>query len=181
MADFAKIQTVVLGGGCFWCTEATFSMLKGVSKVSPGYAGGSTTNPTYEQVSSGSTGHAEVIKIDFDERIITYRDLLTVFFAVHDPTTLNRQGHDVGTQYRSVIFYTSEAQKNEAADFIVVLESNEFKGAKIVTEVKPLEVFYEAEEYHHQYFQKNPSQAYCQIVINPKVQKLKSHLAHLLK
>lgn len=175
------MQTAIFGGGCFWCTEATFSMLKGVTKVVPGYTGGTTPNPNYEQVSTGDTGHAEVIKVDFDESIITYQDLLTVFFAVHDPTTLNRQGHDVGTQYRSIILHTTPEQKIEAEKYIATLEANEFKDSKIVTQVQPLETFYEAEEYHHEYFRKNPGQAYCQIVINPKVQKLKSHLAHLLK
>ncbi len=175
------MSVAIFGGGCFWCTEATFSMLKGVTKVVPGYTGGARPNPTYEQVCSGNTGHAEVVKIDFDEAVISFRDLLTVFFVVHDPTTVNRQGNDTGPQYRSIILYTSKTQKTEALAFIAGLESNEFKGEKIVTEVAALGTFYEAEEYHHNYFKNNPDKAYCQAVINPKVQKLKNKLGTLLK
>ncbi len=175
------MQTAIFGGGCFWCTEATFSMLKGVQTVVPGYAGGTQPHPTYEQVSTGTTGQAEVIKIEFDETVISYHDLLTVFFAVHDPTTLNRQGNDVGTQYRSIILYTTEEQKTRAEKYITELEQGEFKGSKIVTELVPLVTFYEAETYHHEYFKKNPEQAYCQIVIDPKVQKLKKKMRHLLR
>ncbi len=174
-------QTAIFAGGCFWCTEATFAMLKGVTKVVPGYVGGTTPNPTYEQVCTGTTGHAEAIRVDFDETIITYHDLLTVFFAVHNPTTPNQQGNDVGTQYRSAIFFTSPEQESEAKAFIATLQENEFKGTEIVTEVQPLDTFYEAEEYHHDYFKKNPDKAYCQIVIDPKVQKMKAHWKHLLK
>lgn len=176
-----KIETAVFGGGCFWCTETVFERLKGVNKVSPGYAGGTMADPTYEQVSSGATGHAEVVKIEFDPKVISYNDLLTVLFAVHDPTTLNRQGNDVGTQYRSIIFYTNGEQKQQAEEFIKKLSANEFKSKKIVTEVKPLENFYEAEAYHHHYFTTHPNEGYCQIIINPKVKKLKEHFASLLK
>lgn len=178
-------EIAVFGGGCFWCTEATFQMLRGVISVMPGYAGGfdkltasgSPIPPTYESVCSGKTGHAEVSKIEFDPEKISYNDLLTVFFAVHDPTTLNRQGNDVGNQYRSIILYTNETQKSEAEKFITKLSED---GMKVVTEVKPLEQFYEAESYHHNYFQKNPEKAYCQIVINPKLEKVKKRFGELL-
>lgn len=175
------METAIFGGGCFWCTEATFEMLKGVVSVVPGYAGGKTPSPTYEHVCSGTTGHAEVIRVEFDPTAITFKDLLTVFFSIHDPTTLNRQGNDVGTQYRSIILYTNDAQKREAETFIKNLEANEFQGTKIITEIKPLETFFEAEDYHHRYFQKNPDQSYCQIIINPKVAKLKKQFNKLLK
>jgi peptide-methionine (S)-S-oxide reductase len=171
-------EIAVFGGGCFWCTEATFEMLKGVSKVRPGYAGGEMTDPSYEDVSTGETGHAEVIKVEFDPSVITYDDLLHVFFAVHDPTTLNRQGNDVGTQYRSISLYTSEDQKDAAEKFIAKLDED---GQKVVTEVKPLDKFFEAEDYHHHYFQKNPDKAYCQLIINPKIEKVKKKFAELIK
>ncbi len=171
-------ETAVLGEGCFWCTEAIFNELKGVHSVLPGYAGGTMPNPTYEQVSDGNTGHAEVSKIEFDPSQISYRDLLTVFFATHDPTTPNRQGNDVGPQYRSIILYTSEVQKQEAEAFIARLNES---GSRVVTEVKPLETFYEAEDYHHRYFEKNPSQPYCQLVISPKLEKLKAKFHEILK
>jgi peptide-methionine (S)-S-oxide reductase len=167
-----KNQTAVFGGGCFWCTEAVFGELKGILSVMPGYAGGTVKNPTYEHVSTGKTGHAEVIKIDYDPGKISYNDLLTVFFATHDPTTLNRQGADVGTQYRSAIFYTTESQEKEVEAFIKKLNDS---GSKVVTEVTPLDVFYEAEDYHKKYYLNNGSAPYCQIVINPKIEKLKSH------
>lgn len=171
------MNTAIFGGGCFWCTEATFKMLKGVSSVMPGYAGGSAEKPTYESVSEGSTGHAEVIRIEYDPAKITYHDLLTVFFATHDPTTMNQQGADVGTQYRSVVLYTSDAQKEEAQKFI-----DELKAANVavVTELAPLGQFTEAEEYHHDYFTKNKSAAYCQIIIAPKVEKLQKRFAELI-
>ena len=176
-----KIEIVVFGGGCFWCTEAVFKMLKGVMSVMSGYAGGDAPNPTYEQVCSGDTGHAEVIKIEFDPAEISFRDLLTVFFATHDPTTLNRQGSDVGTQYRSIIFYTSEAQKIEAENFVKEIDSSHSGGAPVVTEVKPLENFYEAEDYHRDYYAKNREKSYCQLVINPKLEKVQKEFAELLK
>jgi len=172
--------TAIFGGGCFWCTEAVFKMLKGVQSVVPGYAGGTKEKPTYEEVSSGRTGHAEVIKIEFDPAAISYRELLTVFFATHDPTTLNRQGADVGTQYRSVIFYTDESQKEEAGKFIAELNASSKEGNPVVTEVKPLGNFYEAEEYHKDYYKNNPQNSYCEVVINPKLKKVQKEFAALL-
>lgn len=173
-----KNQTAVFGGGCFWCTEAVFEQLKGVQSVMPGYAGGTTPNPTYESVCSGTTGHAEVLRVEFDPGVITYEDLLTVFFAAHDPTTLNRQGNDVGTQYRSIILTTTDEQRQVAEAFIKKLDED---GPKVVTEVKPLEVFHEAEAYHHHYFQTHPDQAYCQLIINPKLEKVKKKFEQLFK
>lgn len=171
-------KIAVFGGGCFWCTEAVYGELKGVISVMPGYAGGETKNPTYEQVCSGNTGHAEVIKIEYDPEKISYSDLLTVFFATHDPTTLNRQGGDIGTQYRSIILYSDENQKSESEVFIAKLNET---GEKVTTELKPLELFYEAEDYHRQYYLKNSSAPYCQLVINPKLEKLKDKFYSLLK
>lgn len=171
-------QVAVFGGGCFWCTEAVFEMLRGVLSVAPGYAGGTTKNPTYEDVCSGETGHAEVIRIEFDPSMISYDDLLTVFFASHDPTTLNRQGNDIGTAYRSIILTTSEEQKEQADAVIKKLNED---GKRVVTEVAPLETFYEAEAYHHHYFQTHPDQAYCQLVINPKYEKVKEKFQSLIK
>lgn len=176
-----KKETVVFGGGCFWCTEAVFKMLRGVISVVPGYAGGTTQNPTYEQVSTGRTGHAEVIQVEYDPAEVRFRDLLTVFFATHDPTALNRQGNDVGTQYRSVVFYTTAEQKKETEDFIAELNASSSHGAQVVTEVRPLEKFYPAEQYHKDYYQKNISQPYCQIVINPKLEKVQKEFSALLK
>lgn len=174
-----KTEVVVFGGGCFWCAEAVFKQLKDVVSVISGYAGGSLGRaPTYEEVCSGKTGHAEVIKIEFDPALISFKDLLTVFFATHDPTTLNQQGNDVGAQYRSIILYTSPEQEKEAHDFIVELNR---EGQKIVTEVKPLEEFYGAESYHKDFYAKNPNQPYCQVVISPKLEKLKEKFYQLLK
>jgi peptide-methionine (S)-S-oxide reductase len=175
-----KTEIAVLGGGCFWCTEAVFKMLKGVSSVLPGYAGGTKENPTYEQVSGGSTGHAEVIRIEFDPSKIRFEDLLTVFFGSHDPTTRNRQGNDVGTQYRSVIFYTTSAQKIAAEKFIADINESNAEGKPIVTEIEPLEKFYEAEDYHRDYFARNPGNPYCELVINPKLEKVQKKFADLL-
>ena len=174
-------EIVVFGGGCFWCTEAVFKTLKGVVSVLPGYAGGSKPNPTYEEVCSGKTGHAEVIKIEYDPAQISFEKLLTVFFATHDPTTPDRQGADVGTQYRSAIFYTAEKQKTEAEDFIKKINESSAEGASMVTEIKPLDKFYEAEGYHKDYYTKNKSASYCQIVIDPKLEKVKEKFAKLLK
>lgn len=174
----SKNSVIVLAGGCFWCTEAVFSQLKGVKSVTPGYSGGSVKNPTYEMVCSGETGHAQAIEVVYDPTILNFNDLLTVFFATHDPTSLNRQGADIGTQYRSAIFYATDEQKVEIEKFIAVLNEN---GERVVTEVKPLEVFYPAEQEHQQYFAKNPDKAYCQVVINPKLEKLKSRFNELLK
>lgn len=173
-------EIAVFGGGCFWCTEAVFEGLRGIVSVMPGYAGGSVKNPKYEQVCGGSTGHAEVLKIEFDPSQISYRDLLTVFFASHDPTTLNRQGSDVGTHYRSILLYVDEAQRQEAEQFIAQLNNNDVEGKNVVTEVVPLDAFYPAEEYHRQYYKKNPTQAYCQLVINPKLEKVKKRFSELL-
>ena len=174
----AKMETAVFGGGCFWCTEALFGKLDGVISVTPGYSGGATKNPTYNEVSSGKTGHAEVVKIEYDPEKISYSDLLTVFFATHDPTTQNRQGADIGTQYRSAIFYSSDTQKKTAEEFIAELNKS---GPKVVTEIKTLEAFYEAEEYHKKYYQKNLSAPYCQMVISPKLEKLKERFYKLIK
>jgi len=158
----------VFGGGCFWCLDAIFRKVKGVKNVIVGYAGGRRPNPTYEQVCTGVSGHVEVVEIEYDEKIISYDELLDIFFKIHDPTQLNRQGNDIGTQYRSVILYTDETQKQKAVKKIEELKS---KGINTVTEIKPLEVFYEAEEYHQNYFEKNPTNPYCVYVISPKVEK----------
>ncbi|MBU6501044.1 MAG: peptide-methionine (S)-S-oxide reductase MsrA [Patescibacteria group bacterium] len=173
-----EIQRAVFAGGCFWCTEAVFEELKGVVSVMPGYTGGTTKNPTYEQVCTGRTGHAEAIKIEYNPEKISYSDLLTVFFATHDPTTLNRQGADTGTQYRSAIFYATDEQKKSAEAFIKELNKS---GPKVVTEIVPLGDFYDAEDYHRQYYKNNTSAPYCQIVINPKMDKLKEKFHELLK
>jgi len=171
----------VFGGGCFWCTEAVFDELRGVKSVMSGYAGGNTKNPTYEEVCGGRTGHAEVIKIDFDPTEIAFKDLLTVFFATHDPTTLNRQGNDVGTQYRSAIFYATEEQKREAEAFIKELNDSKAFGKPVVTTLEPLGEFYEAEDYHQKYYANNPYQPYCQYMIPPKLNKLHKQFGALLK
>ncbi len=178
--NIKKNEVVVFGGGCFWCTEAIFKMLTGVVSVLPGYAGGTTLKPSYREVCDGKTGHAEVIQIEYDKDV-SFRDLLTVFFATHDPTTLNRQGADTGTQYRSVIFYTSESQKEESEVFIKEINVSDTEGRKIVTEVKPLDMFYPAEEYHQDYYQKNQNQPYCQVVINPKLVNVQEKFVELLK
>ncbi|MGD0328292.1 MAG: peptide-methionine (S)-S-oxide reductase MsrA [Minisyncoccia bacterium] len=174
-------EVAVFGGGCFWCTEAIFKMLKGVVSVMPGYAGGTKTNPTYAEVSSGETGHAEVTRIEYDPAQISFRTLLTVFFATHDPTTPNRQGNDVGTQYRSIILYTTSAQKEEAEAFVREVNESSTEGNPVVTEVKPFTEFYEAENYHRDYFARNPNKTYCELVISPKVQKVQEEFAELLK
>ncbi|MEX0934883.1 MAG: peptide-methionine (S)-S-oxide reductase MsrA [Candidatus Paceibacterota bacterium] len=174
-------ETIVFGGGCFWCTEAVFNELRGVTSVEPGYAGGDTENPTYEEVSAGATGHAEAIQVEYDSEKIPLHDLLTVFFATHDPTTLNRQGNDVGSQYRSIILYTTEEQKEEAEKFIQEIDTSTTEGGSVVTELKELERFYPAEEYHTDYFKDHPEQTYCQLVISPKVQKVQKEFQKLLK
>lgn len=175
-----KNETAIFGGGCFWCTEAVFKMLKGVNSVLPGYSGGKTKYPTYAEVSMGDTGHAECIKIEYDSNLITYRDLLTVFFGSHDPTTLNKQGADVGTQYRSVIFYTTDEQKKTADEFIKEINDSNKSGKKIVTEVVPLVAFFDAENYHRDYYERNKDQPYCEVVINPKLEKVLKEFANLL-
>jgi peptide-methionine (S)-S-oxide reductase len=166
-----KLENIALGGGCFWCTEAVFDLLAGVKKVTPGYAGGTTAEPSYEQVCGGRTGHAEVVLVEYDPQEVSLEKLLEIFFASHDPTTLNRQGNDVGTQYRSIILYTSEEQKALIEAFIEGI-ADEY-GQPIVTEVKALDRFYQAEDYHQRYFEKNPHQGYCQLVVAPKVKKIK--------
>ncbi len=181
MAEERKTEAAVFGGGCFWCTEAVFDELHGVVSVMPGYAGGRVKNPTYEQVCGGDTGHAEVIRIEFDPSEIGFKDLLTVFFATHDPTTLNRQGNDVGTQYRSAVLYADEAQRKEAEAFINELNAAKTFSKPVVTTLEPLGQFYEAEDYHRKYFAKNPYQPYCQVMIPPKLKKLHKQFADLLK
>lgn len=173
-------EIAVFGGGCFWCTEAVFERLRGVISVVPGYAGGFMVHPTYEAVCAGDTGHAEVVRVEFDPSVISYEDLLTVFFATHNPTTRDRQGNDVGPMYRSLILTTNDTQREVAEAFIRKL--NEDKTTPpVVTDVEPLSQFYEAEEYHHHYFKKNPEQGYCQYVINPKMEKLRAKFQELLK
>ncbi len=162
-----------MAGGCFWCLEAAFLELKGVERVESGYAGGHLPDPTYEQVCTGTTGHAEVVRVTFDPSVIAYRDVLQVFFTVHDPTTLNRQGADAGTQYRSAIFYATPEQRATAESVIGEVAASGVRKGKIVTEVAPLAVFYPAEEYHRDYYRRNPNQGYCQIVIAPKVAKVR--------
>ncbi len=175
------LQSVAFGGGCFWCTEAVFLELKGVKEVTSGYAGGTVPNPTYEQVSMGNTGHAEVIRIGYDPSVITFAKLLEVFFASHDPTTLNRQGNDVGTQYRSVIFYSNDGQKNEAEKSIYELTRSKKYGKPIVTEIARLKEFYPAEEYHKRYYENHPDAGYSSHVIAPKVEKVREEFKDQLK
>ncbi len=174
-------EVAIFGGGCFWCTEAVFESLKGVQSVVSGYAGGTVPNPTYELVSGGKTGHAEVIKIEFDPAQISFRDLLTVFFATHDATTRNRQGNDVGTQYRSIILYSGDAQRRAAEDFIARLDASTKEGNPVVTEVAPLTDFYEAENYHKEYYKTHPDQPYCELIIAPKLEKVQKEFGELLK
>lgn len=173
-------ELATLAGGCFWCTEAVFNSLKGVNSVVPGYSGGSVPNPTYTEVCAGSTGHAEAIQITFDPNVITYRTILEVFFATHNPTTLNRQGADTGTQYRSIIFTHSPEQSLETREIIQKLTAQHVFDSPIVTEVVQFKNFYPAEDYHQNYYTNNPNQPYCQVVINPKVAKLRAKFAHLL-
>ena len=172
------MQQALFGGGCFWCVEAVFLQLKGVEKVVSGYAGGIVHNPSYDQVCQGNTQHAEVVLIDFDEQQINYTQLLNVFFTTHDPTTLNRQGTDVGTQYRSVVYYFNDEQKQQAEKIIQDLEND---GLNIVTELSPAPTFYPAEEYHQNFFARNPAQGYCNFAIPPKLMKLRSKFQNLLK
>lgn len=176
-----KTETAIFAGGCFWCTEAFFTDLKGVEKVVSGYIGGKTANPTYKEVCSGTTGHAEAIQIIFNPDEIAYEDLLEIFFATHDPTTINRQGADVGSQYRSEIFYTTDAQKTEAENFIKLLTDQNIFGKKIVTKVSAAGTFYPAEDYHQDYYSMNPDQPYCQMVIEPKLKKLEKNYKSKLK
>jgi peptide-methionine (S)-S-oxide reductase len=174
-------ETASLAGGCFWCLEAVYDELRGVERVISGYAGGSVPNPTYEQVCSGRTGHAEVVQVTFDPEVISFREILEVFFTIHDPTTLNRQGADVGTQYRSAIFFDSAEQEQTANEVIAETDASGIWHAPIVTQVAPLEKFYPAEAYHQNYFEQNPYQPYCQIVIAPKVAKVRQRYLTRLK
>ncbi|HET8631675.1 MAG TPA: peptide-methionine (S)-S-oxide reductase MsrA [Thermomicrobiales bacterium] len=177
----APREVATFGGGCFWCLEPIFADLKGVERVEPGYAGGAVANPSYQQVCTGTTGHAEVAQITYDPRTISYQDLLDVFFAIHDPTTVDRQGHDVGPQYRSLILYHDPEQRAAAEGTIARLNAERIWDAPIVTQIEPYTVFYPAEEYHRDYFARNPQQPYCQIVIAPKVAKARKHFLEKLK
>lgn len=174
-------ETATLGGGCFWCLEPVFADLQGVEDVTVGYAGGVIENPSYSAVCTGTTGHAEVVQVQFDPQIISYKEILEIFFSVHDPTTLNRQGADVGTQYRSVILYHSQLQKQIAEDLIARLNMASIWRDKIVTEISPFRTFFPAEDYHQEYFKKNPFQGYCQIVISPKLAKFRKNYQSRLK
>ncbi len=172
-------EQATLGGGCFWCLEAVYQRVKGVERVVSGYAGGHTPDPSYRDVCSGATGHAEVVQLTFDPDVVSYADLLRVFFTIHDPTQLNRQGNDVGTQYRSAIFTHSSEQESAAQEAIAEFAS--VWGGRIVTQVAPLTTFYPAEDYHQNYFDDNPYQPYCQVIIEPKVAKLRAHFLQMLK
>lgn len=174
-------ETATLGGGCFWCLEAVFDNLQGVASVESGYSNGKTVNPTYQQVCSGDTGHAEVVRVTFDPGRITFREILEVFFTIHDPTTLNRQGNDAGTQYRSAVFYNSPEQKVTAGQLIADLTAEKAFGAAIVTEVAPAQTFYVAEDHHQEYFVNNSAQPYCQFVVAPKVAKFRKKFANRMK
>jgi peptide-methionine (S)-S-oxide reductase len=174
-------EFATLGGGCFWCLEAVFEQVQGVERVESGYVGGSTVNPTYREICTGMTGHAEVVQVAFDPKVISFREILQIFFVIHDPTTLNRQGHDVGSQYRSAIFYHSPEEKKTAEALIVELDAGKTWDDPIVTQVAALEKFYRAEDYHQGYFRANPRQPYCQAVVAPKVAKLRKHFLAKLK
>lgn len=179
--DMHKLQIATLAGGCFWCLEAVFEQVRGVERVVSGYIGGTVPNPRYEAVCSGQTGHAEAVQISFDAQQISFRELLEVFFGIHDPTTLNCQGNDAGTQYRSAIFYHTDEQRAEALAMIAELNEQHIWPAPLVTEVVAAPTFYPAEDYHQHYFARNPGQGYCQIVVAPKVAKLREHFAGKLK
>lgn len=181
MSDVKSSNSAVLGGGCFWCIEAVFQGFNGILKIESGYAGGRIPNPTYERVSTGASGHAEVIRLEFDPTVISYRDILTVFFHAHDPTTKDRQGADVGTQYRSVVFYNSEEQKTAAEEVRKGIEVEGVWSAPLVTEISPLPEFYRAEDYHQDYYNQNKSKPYCSLVIAPKLKKVYSEFKEKLK
>ena len=181
MTDANSTESTTLGGGCFWCLEAVFEQLDGVRRVRSGYTGGRRPNPTYEQVCSGATGHAEVVQVEFDPDVISFREILEVFFTIHDPTTLNRQGADVGTQYRSVIFYHTPVQKAVAEELIAELEEEETFEEPVVTEIAALGAFYPAGDYHDAYYRRNTSQPYCQVVITPKLAKFREKFASRIK
>jgi peptide-methionine (S)-S-oxide reductase len=176
-----RFETATLGGGCFWCTEAVYLEMKGVIKVVPGYSGGHIKNPAYREVTTGRTGHAEVVQITFDTDVTSFSDILEVFFMTHDPTTLNRQGNDVGTQYRSAIFYHNDKQKTIAENVVKLFEEEGVYDDPIVTEITPFDAFYLAEDYHHNYFARNKNQPYCQFVVAPKVEKFKKIFREKLK
>lgn len=179
--DNSKYSTATFGGGCFWCTEVIFTTLKGIVDVKPGYMGGHTENPNYKDVCTGETGHAEVIQIFYDKSIISFSELLLIFFKTHDPTTLNRQGNDIGTQYRSVVFYHSDDQKQQAEDMIKQLTDEQIFEAPIVTEISPAGTFYVAEDYHHSYYVNNRNQPYCLAVIQPKLIKFAEKFKQKIK
>ena len=179
--EYGALEVATLGGGCFWCLEAVYDQLAGVIKVESGYAGGTVPNPTYEAVCSGSTGHAEVVQLTFDPEAITFEELLEVFFTIHDPTTINRQGADVGTQYRSAIFAHDDRQRATAEAVLRRIEAEGIWADPIVTEVTPLDVFYKAEDYHQEYYRRNPGQPYCRVVIAPKVAKLRKQYFEKLR
>ena len=181
MIEKNNLETATLGGGCFWCIEAVFSELKGVKSAISGYSGGEVDNPTYEQICTGKTNHAEVVQVIYDPNIVTFKQILEVFFTVHDPTTLNRQGNDIGTQYRSIILYHTENQKEESKNYIAELEKSGKWSSPIVTELTPFEKFFEAEPYHQNYFKLNASKPYCKVVIEPKVDKFRKLYLNQLK
>ncbi len=181
MSSNKNLETATLAGGCFWCLEAVYADLRGVERVESGYMGGEVAGPTYEQVCTGTTGHAEVVQLTFDPQIVSFKELLEVFFTIHDPTTLNRQGGDIGTQYRSAIFYHSPEQKQIAEEVIGELEAAKVWDAPVVTQLEPLAEFYKAEDYHQDYFQRNPYQPYCQVVVAPKVAKFRQKYLEKLK
>ncbi len=181
MNQVLSIEVATLAGGCFWCIEAVFREVRGVEKVVPGYTGGTTINPTYEQVCTGMTGHAEALQVSFNPSIILYREILEIFFSVHDPTTLNRQGADKGTQYRSAIFYHNQQQKTTVEELIIELNNSHQWKKPIATQVVPLGAYYPAEKYHSEYFSRHPEQAYCQMVISPKVNKFRKQWVKRLK
>ena len=172
MGDSGKNEKATFGGGCFWCIEAVYERIEGVKSVVSGYAGGSVPNPTYEQVSTGTTGHAEVVQVEYDPEKISFAEILDLFWKAHDPTTMNRQGADAGTQYRSIILYHDEAQKTAAQNSMKALAALKTYKGRVVTEIKPLTVFYPAEEYHQDYYDRNPYAGYCAVVISPKLKKL---------
>jgi peptide-methionine (S)-S-oxide reductase len=181
MSQTSSTETIILAGGCFWCLEAIYDHVRGVTDVESGYAGGTVASPSYELVCAGSTGHAEVVKVTFDPSVISCREILEIFFDLHDPTTLNRQGADIGTQYRSAIFYQNEQQKTEAEDVIRELTEAGTFSSPVVTDVTALSTFYHAEGYHQEYFENNPSRPYCRAVVGPKVAKFQKHFADRLK
>jgi methionine-S-sulfoxide reductase len=176
-----NVEIAVLGGGCFWCVEAVFAEIAGITAVTSGYSGGRTVNPTYHEVCSEKTGHAEVVQLEFDPCQVTYSEILEMFFATHDPTTLNRQGADKGARYRSVILYTTESQKDQSAIFIKELDASGTENGPVVTELSPFEVFYPAEREHQLFYQNNPGSMYCQVVISPKVAKVRQKFSSRLR